>query len=54
MNTKEPFVITISRVVGSGGHTVGKILAEKLETRSSSTSPENVNVCPSAATNKGV
>ena len=33
MNTKEPFVITISREVGSGGHTVGKILAEKLETR---------------------
>jgi cytidylate kinase len=33
MNTKEPFVITISREVGSGGHTVGKILSEKLETR---------------------
>ena len=33
MNTKEPFVITISREVGSGGHTVGKILAEKLNTR---------------------
>ena len=30
MNTKEPFVITISREVGSGGHTVGKILSEKL------------------------
>ena len=30
MNTKEPFVITISREVGSGGHTVGSILAEKL------------------------
>ncbi len=33
MNTKEPFVITISREVGSGGHTVGSILARKLETR---------------------
>ena len=33
MNTKEPFVITISREVGSGGHTVGQILADKLETR---------------------
>ena len=33
MNTQEPFVITISREVGSGGHTVGKILAEKLGTR---------------------
>ena len=33
MNLKEPFVITISREVGSGGHTVGRILAEKLETR---------------------
>ena len=33
MNTKEPFVITISREVGSGGHTVGKILADKLGTR---------------------
>ncbi len=33
MNTKEPFVITISREVGSGGHTVGGILAGKLETR---------------------
>ena len=30
MDTKEPFVITISREVGSGGHTVGRILAEKL------------------------
>lgn len=30
MNTKEPFVITISREVGSGGHTVGSILAGKL------------------------
>lgn len=33
MNTKEPFVITISREVGSGGHTVGRILADKLGTR---------------------
>lgn len=33
MNTKEPFVITISREVGSGGHTVGSILAEKLNVR---------------------
>lgn len=30
MNLKEPFVITISREIGSGGHTVGRILAEKL------------------------
>ena len=29
MNTQEPFVITISREVGSGGHTVGSILAEE-------------------------
>ena len=33
MNTKEPFVITISREVGSGGHTVGSILAKKLDAR---------------------
>jgi len=33
MNTKEPFVITISREVGSGGHTIGKILAQKLGVR---------------------
>ena len=33
MNTKDPFVITISREVGSGGHTVGKILAQKLGVR---------------------
>ena len=33
MNTKEPFVITISREVGSGGHTVGHILAYKLGVR---------------------
>lgn len=33
MNLKEPFVITISREIGSGGHTVGSILARKLNTR---------------------
>lgn len=33
MDPKEPFVITISREVGSGGHTVGKILSEKLNVR---------------------
>ena len=33
MNTKEPFVITISREVGSGGRTVGSILARKLNVR---------------------
>lgn len=33
MNLKEPFVITVSREVGSGGHTIGAILAEKLGTR---------------------
>lgn len=33
MNLQEPFVITISREIGSGGHTVGRILAEKLNTR---------------------
>lgn len=33
MNTKEPFVITVSREVGSGGHTVGAILAKKLNVR---------------------
>ena len=32
MNLKDPFVITISREIGSGGHTVGRILAEKLST----------------------
>ena len=32
MNLKEPFVITVSREIGSGGHTVGQILAEKLDT----------------------
>lgn len=30
MNTKDQFVITISREVGSGGHTIGKIIAQKL------------------------
>ena len=33
MNTQNPFVITISRQVGSGGHTVGGILANKLDVR---------------------
>lgn len=33
MNKQEPFIITISREVGSGGHTVGSILAEKLNVR---------------------
>ena len=33
MNLKEPFVITISREIGSGGHTVGQILADKLNVR---------------------
>ena len=33
MNKQEPFVITISREVGSGGHTVGSLLAAKLGTR---------------------
>ena len=30
MNKNEKFVITINREVGSGGRTVGSILAEKL------------------------
>ena len=30
MNTKEQFVITIAREIGSGGRTVGRKLAEKL------------------------
>lgn len=30
MNLKDPFVITVSREVGSGGHTVGSILSKKL------------------------
>ena len=33
MNIKEPFVITISREVGSGGHTISSILAQKLGVR---------------------
>lgn len=33
MNLQEPFVITVSREIGSGGHTVGRILAEKLNAR---------------------
>ena len=33
MNTQNPFVLTVSREVGSGGHTVGSILAEKLGAR---------------------
>ena len=33
MNLNENFVITISRDIGSGGRTVGRILAEKLNTR---------------------
>ena len=33
MNPKEPFVLTLSREIGSGGHTVGQILAEKLNVR---------------------
>ena len=33
MNPKEPFVLTVSREIGSGGHTVGQILAEKLNVR---------------------
>lgn len=33
MNTKEPFVITISRELGSGGRTIGKKLAAQLGVR---------------------
>ncbi len=33
MNKQEPFVLNISREVGSGGHTVGSILARKLNAR---------------------
>ncbi len=33
MNIKEPFVLNVSREVGSGGHTVGSILARKLNVR---------------------
>lgn len=32
MDPKEPFVITISREIGSGGHTIGQILADRLNT----------------------
>lgn len=31
MNKKEKFVITINRELGSGGRTVGEILAKSLE-----------------------
>ena len=33
MNTDEKFVVTISREIGSGGHSVGKLLAKKLGVR---------------------
>lgn len=33
MNKQDPFVITVSREVGSGGHTVGSILAQELGVR---------------------
>lgn len=33
MNIQEPFVITLSREIGSGGHTVGQILSQKLNAR---------------------
>ena len=33
MNTQEKFVITISRELGSGGHTIGKKLADRLGVR---------------------
>ena len=33
MNLQEPFVITISREIGSGGRTVGRMLATELNTR---------------------
>lgn len=33
MDTRKPFIITISRELGSGGHTIGKILAERLDVR---------------------
>jgi len=33
MNAKEQFVITISREIGSGGRTVGRLLAERLGVR---------------------
>lgn len=33
MDKEKPFVLTLSREVGSGGHTVGRILAQKLGVR---------------------
>ena len=33
MNTDQKFVITISRELGSGGRTIGRLLAEKLGVR---------------------
>ena len=33
MNLNDPFVITVSRELGSGGHTVARLLAEKLNCR---------------------
>lgn len=33
MKKQEPFIITVSREVGSGGHTVGSILSKKLNVR---------------------
>lgn len=33
MNLNEKFVVTLSREIGSGGHSVGKLLAEKLGVR---------------------
>lgn len=30
MNKNEKFVIVINRELGSGGHTIGRLLAEKL------------------------
>ena len=33
MNTKEKFVITVSRELGSGGHTIARKLAERLQVR---------------------
>mgnify|MGYP002856531225 CR=1 FL=1 len=33
MVKQQPFVITVSREVGSGGHTLGRLLAEKLNVR---------------------
>lgn len=33
MNLNEKFVVTLSREIGSGGHSIGKLLAEKLGVR---------------------